>query len=561
MKQFKLTVLHAITVMILVAVTFTACKKDPFTEQQALAAQKDLLTLKFSYDLSISQVNLQIQRAGDSAKIVLQNLINSGASALALAQFNYSTALNLQNLVNLKNELMFRDSLNRASSLASLKITDSLNRLNAAGGIKTYTVRVVDARTNVSISGATVRVLPWQATAYVTATTNSDGIATFNNITLDANALFYAVDPATTVTSATTIVPYAWVNAGNSIQVFRYTTASPGVTVSGTLFADKDLTNGSTVENAGAGLLVTYTTTNNTNISGSVSVPNTTWQFSTSTDANGKYSVGLPASYFFTVSVPASITAQQKQFVNYFEGLDNPFTAVPRIDSVSTTMRLTGGSLATNTNYAQYYQLPADSLSGAPVVLLDKNNTLFNYILSGVRTTGTPVDTLFSSFFIAGNTINVGFNNGFNSPSGVQNFTAANDPLVNYKIRLNSSFVAIPDTLPVTLVDLSGKLIASAPNLVMITTAQGKMNRIELKRVPQLQPFSGQVLPGAGGSFNVTALGGLSVIQGTTSTIKNNTGAPGTVFQSGSATTFSANTTWNFFYSQISGRAGNVVPR
>lgn len=548
--------LKSIAAILLVAAIFTACKKDTFSEKDALAAQKDLLSLKFSYDLSIAQVNLQIQRSGDSAKIAIQNLVNSGASALALANFNYTTALKLQDLTNLMNELKFRDSLSRAQNAYYRNISDSLSRIAAAGGVKSYQVRVIDARTSAPVAGASVRVLPWQASAFVTATANTDGVAVFNNVIVDPNSIFYATDPTAGVTSATTLVKRSDIDAGNAIPVYRYTTATPGPTVKGTLFAATDLTNGATPGNAGAGRLVTFTTFFTPSI-GTVATANVSFQFSVLTDIAGTYSISLPSNLSYSVSTPGTVTVNQKQFVNYFEGLENPFTAVPRIDSVATTLSKTLNNFGIFNTKGYYFLLPKDSVTGAPVYVSDNFNSLLNNIAANVRgTNGFPLDTLSNGFFMNGS--NFGLNNGYNPPNGSAPVSASSDPLINYPVRLDPvTFNRVNDTLAVTLVDLTGQLVKTAPNLMLVTNPNGKVGSIQLRKNVNT---GNNPLPGAGGTFNYTALGGAINIFGPNSVIFNRS----LPFTGANTTSIFLNTTTqtvNFFYYGIVSRAGNVTPR
>ncbi|MEO7531960.1 MAG: hypothetical protein ABIS69_11130, partial [Sediminibacterium sp.] len=106
-------VIKSIAAIMLVMGIFTACKKDAFSEKDAIAAQTTLLQTKFSYDLAIKQIDLQIQRSGDSAKIVIQNLVNSGASALEILKQTNALAQILQNQTNLLAAYRYQDSLAR----------------------------------------------------------------------------------------------------------------------------------------------------------------------------------------------------------------------------------------------------------------------------------------------------------------------------------------------------------------------------------------------------------------------------------------------------------------
>ena len=65
-----------------ILVGFSACKKDPFTEAEAIAAQKELITLKYGYELQLKNIEAAIQAAKDAAAIQMTNLEIKGASDL-----------------------------------------------------------------------------------------------------------------------------------------------------------------------------------------------------------------------------------------------------------------------------------------------------------------------------------------------------------------------------------------------------------------------------------------------------------------------------------------------
>ena len=65
-----------------ILVGFSACKKDPFTEADAIAAQKELITMKYGYELQLKNIEAAIQKAHDDAQIAITNLNIKGASDL-----------------------------------------------------------------------------------------------------------------------------------------------------------------------------------------------------------------------------------------------------------------------------------------------------------------------------------------------------------------------------------------------------------------------------------------------------------------------------------------------
>jgi hypothetical protein len=504
--------------VLLGAVLFvTSCKKDPFSEKDALQAQKELLAQKFGYDLAIANVSLQIQRAGDSARIAIQNLVNSGATALERERLASALALKLADYNHLLNELRSKDSLNRIQAY-----------VESIGGVRSYQIRVVDFSTKAPINGATVKVLPWGASAFASVKTNSDGIAIMNNVIIDPQAIFYANDENTGVTSATTMVRREALSGlvagtGNpTIEVYRFSTATGTNTISGSLLHTADLTTGAG-GNAGAGRTVTATyilstTGGTTGPNGAVTGQEIRWERTGVTGTTGAYSIAVPKlNSTWTVSIPSttSYSAVQKMYVNYFDG-ENPLTSVPRIDSGTFTFSLAGSSAFPHVS-GYYFRLKADSLSGSPVILTDRalrpalpayvggptvqaevsSNFMTNLIgalsLDVRAADGKSVDTLRSHF--AYNVSNMIINNGWGNQ------------FYNYAIRLDSTttpgtVVAVQDTIPVEFVNLtSNGLMSEAPELVAIIGTNGKLLRIETKRATS----TSTVNIGFGGRFAVNA--------------------------------------------------------
>ena len=519
--------------VLLGAVLFvTSCKKDPFSEKDALQAQKELLAQKFGYDLAIANVSLQIQRAGDSARIAIQNLVNSGATALERERLASALALKLADYNHLLNELRAKDSLNRIQAY-----------VESIGGVRSYQIRVVDFSTKAPINGATVKVLPWGASAFASVKTNSDGIAIMNNVIIDPQAIFYANDENTGVTSATTMVRREALSGlvagtGNpTIEVYRFSTATGTNTISGSLRHTADLTTGA-LGNAGAGRTVTATYTLST--TGGATGPNggipafeVKWERTAVTGTTGAYSIAVPKlNSTWVISIPSttSYSALQKMYVNYADG-ENPLTTVPRLDSATLTFSL-GGSSNSPFVSGYYFKLKADSMSGSPVYLTDKALRPDNYywsttnvttgavtnspnILTGVSSNfmtgligslsldvraadGTTVDTLAKhfSYSVANMNINNGWGNQF----------------YQYPIRLDSTTTpgtvfAIQDTIPVEFVNLtSNGLMSQTPELVAIISNTGKLLTIETKRTTSVSTNPARLVnSGFGGRFSVNA--------------------------------------------------------
>jgi hypothetical protein len=449
--------------VLLGAVLFvTSCKKDPFSEKDALQAQKELLAQKFGYDLAIANVSLQIQRAGDSARIAIQNLVNKGASDLEKERLAAALSLKLADYNHLLNQLRFQDSLNRVNGY-----------LASVGGVKSYQIRVTDFVTKLAINNATVKVLPWGSANFVSVKTNSDGLASFNNIIVDPNAVFYAVDENTGITSAITMVRRSTLDANPNIEIYRGG-GTTTTTVSGSLRARLDLTSSSTTQNIGAGRSVTLTAT----------VPSTTlaapvqWQFPGVTNTSGAYSIAVPRGYDYSISVSA-FTGMQKMFVNFIDGVDNQYASVTRVDSSLVSFSAASSALTTSPAVTGFFlKLPADSLTGVNVNVRDNSSLGFiSAILANVTrdirsADGKSIDTLATrmSYSVSSMIINNGWFSNVLSH--------------NYKVRLDAAGVRVADTLAVEVVNLTKNgFIETMPEFVAITDVNGKLASIQTKRV------------------------------------------------------------------------------
>lgn len=511
--------IKAITSVMLVAGIFTACKKDAFSEKDAIAAQTSLLQTKFSYDLAIKQVDLQIQRSGDSAKIVIQNLINSGATALEILKQQNVLAQILQNQNNYLAQLRYADSLARNTAVITDKLTaarkafnDSVtNALNNAT-LKlqlqhNYAISVLDVNGNAPIANASVSVLTYGSTTLTTATTNTSGIAKFDGIIVDPAASFIISAPnygsVLVQENNLNVLGSALQTSGNlsvttsskSGNVLLYNSASNRNTVSGSMLGDLDLTNGDGVEGI-SGQLITFATTSPITLNGVSAV----YQFSTLTDVNGKYSINLPDGTFST-SYP-NIKVQQKLFVNAWQDEDAS-SAVPRIDSVSSTLATAGASVTNGSAVGYYLQFPND-INGKTVIAVNgtsfpnSNNNPFspyNYATNGNFTSfpfvnigsgGVRTDSLQGS---------VSFGNSwyFNNST-----TPANSETPRYRTRANTAAQPL-DTVVVKLVSLvPGWFGSKAPLLKTVISANGLANNpVQLQRQDNSQYIQTVVVAGA----------------------------------------------------------------
>lgn len=447
---------HFLAIITLSCIVFSisSCKKDPFSEKDAIAAQQQLLQLKYSYELQISGINLQIQRVSDSAKIAIQLLINKGMTDLELLQAKNKLAQSLQDLQNQMALYKYQDSLSRASSV----FKDSLTQFGPTMR-KNYNIIVNDFVTNTPIAGATVRVLPYNSPTIVSATTDANGVAQFVGIVVDPNALFYV----TRTGFATTMVKRSNIDANANVSLWN--TGNTNDVVSGRMVADLDLTNVNDVEGL-AGQLVTFTNTDVYN------GQQQTIQFSTVTDANGNYSIGLPdikTSSFWNVVTPDRIKASQKVYLNYFTD-ENPLTVLPRIDSVGVTFQKATTATGSHVRYgvnstfintslrAYYLRLPKDSL-GNQVILTTVNGGFISFPLVQGNDSLAGIVNLQNGFFSINNG-NVG--------------NSVLDPSHQYPKKR--------DTLDVSFVPMARDWMVVSPVLKAYINEDGKIFKIDYPR-------------------------------------------------------------------------------
>lgn len=136
--------LQVVTIFLLVAITATSCKKDLFNEKDAIAAQTDLLNLKYSkdadilklkfsndlllknIDVQIKNIDLQIQRVSDSAQFAMLRLSAglkfSADSTLERIKQANTLAQILQSYQNQRMLAMQADSLARGTATFNAEI-------------------------------------------------------------------------------------------------------------------------------------------------------------------------------------------------------------------------------------------------------------------------------------------------------------------------------------------------------------------------------------------------------------------------------------------------------
>lgn len=288
------------------AILFAGCSKDKFTEQDAVQAQKDLLTMQYQHEMD------------------LETLKQKGATAM-------------QQLIN-------------TAALAQLKMSDSLTRAGAVAARKQdYSVTVVDVVTNAPIADADVMVS--SEGKMVTTKTNAQGVATFSSLYLFPTSSFMI---SKTGYAATQILQQNITQGSAKL----WNNADLSSEISGTMYIESDLTN-ATPEKVGEKVLVTATTSIYGNSIGNYSV-----SFPTYTAADGTYLIKVPAAPSSYVITGEQITADQKLFVNSTEddGVNMNFPSVtPRQTAIKTYFnvnRFTAPVPGVYTSY--YYKFPAD---------------------------------------------------------------------------------------------------------------------------------------------------------------------------------------------------------
>jgi len=262
------------------AIIISGCSKDSFSEKDAVAAQIELLNLKYQHEIE------------------LEALKQKGATAL-------------QQLVN-------------TAALQQLKVTDSLTQKNiAAERKKDYSVTVVDVVTNAPVSAADVTVSS-EGKVY-SAKTNDQGVATFSSLYLFPTTPFLI---SKTGYAATQILQQNLLLGTAKL----WNTAELTNEITGSLYIETDLTN-LMPEKVGANVLVTAAAIIPGSPSGSYSV-----YFPTYTTATGTYSLKLPVAPNGYTLTFEQVTADQKLAVNATE--DDAITtfpsSLPRITTVKT---------------------------------------------------------------------------------------------------------------------------------------------------------------------------------------------------------------------------------
>lgn len=503
MRQFKLSILSSIAVVVLLVGVFTACKKDAFSEKDAIAAQTTLLSQKFSFDLAIKTMDLQIQRSGDSAKIVIQGLVNSGATALEILKQTNMLAQILANQNNLLAQLRYSDSLaNNTAALTeklfkvrqlwldsvTLATTNTATAAAVALALKkNYVLSFIDATTTQPIAGLVVSVLPLGSSTFLNATTNAQGTATFTGITVDPASYFTVTGTnygLAAIREANMTTPTPAVTGGvttkyNGTATTLYNSGNLRNTVNGSVMGDLNLTNGDAVEPV-IGQLITFTEL--VTLNGATVL----YTFAAMSDANGSFTANLPdaiAGSPFTVSYPSTIRVQQKMFVNAWADEDGT-TVTPRIDSTGVTLATSTAvaNLTAGAAYGIYLKYPND-VNGKIVVApfaSGGNNFQNNVYIPTNYNTVTTTQLPFINRNTAGARTDSATGNGNNAFYNVSTFfnnspTGTQQSLepVRYRVRANTAAQPL-DTLSVSLISLVPGWMTSPIQLATINSAAGR---------------------------------------------------------------------------------------
>ena len=339
--------------LVALALVASACSKDEFSERDAIAAQKELLNLKYQHELDLEA----LKQKGATA---MQQLINTAAL----------------------EQLKFNDSLTRESAIALAK--------------KDYSVSVIDVVTNAPVEEADVIVS--SEGKLFTVKTNKQGIAMFNSLYLFPTSTFL-------ISKAGYAASHVLAQNITNGPAKLWNSADLTNEISGTLFIDTDLTN-DVPEKVGADVLVSASTLvfNGFNDQYSVSFP-------TYTKEDGSYSLKLPiAPNGFTFSF-GRITAEQKLFVNGFgNGASTAADSLPFLTTITTHFNVNNFNAAVPLiNTPLYLRFPKDRTGDSiviPVTYGNGNNQILLSLQNGyfqVEQVNVPY-----YFFSRGNFVNLG---------------------------------------------------------------------------------------------------------------------------------------------------------
>ena len=439
-----------------ILVGFSACKKDPFTEADAIAAQKELITMKYGYELQLKNIEAAIQKAHDDAQIIMKNLDIKGASDLSKQEAAQDIAYMLASLERDKNWYAWyntwqnrtQDSITTANQ-AKADAAALAAAYNSLFTVYNSALRIMD--NGKAIAGATIKIL------------NADG-ATFYTATSDANGYIYIKNLKALPTGPLSIVvpntakalypvyygtPQSTLNNGgsNDLSISSYDPTSLK-SITGTVYAALNLTNNAR-EGAGAGILVSADAKIlSDNVNSLTGAKDTiTLSFPTSTLSSGAYSLSVPATggalASYTLTIPKSLAAYQRAYTLVGE---NPYQALPtRSDSVPVVLAPSGNLTANYTwedaFYASYFMtLPDSDADGGYSATLTDPKGFLPYLLDQIDLGGNNLPTGFSgpdSSLPAG-TWKI-YSDGFLLNNGHLSDDLMDDPNIMYELPLTTT--------------------------------------------------------------------------------------------------------------------------
>ena len=365
-----------------ILVGFSACKKDPFTEADAIAAQKELITMKYGYELQLKNIEAAIQKAKDDAAILMKNLEIKGASDLQKQKAADEIAYLLAKLNAERQDYIARqvaiDSLTRIFVARNNKEkADSLALAAYLASAEVYngTVRFMSNTTGRALAGVKVKIFKFDASGYFTATSNAEGYIYIKGERFVPGQDMTVVGP----NSSSEIFPIAYYNVGcwlpeSSSQTIYLNSYSLDEleSITGEVYAALDLTNNAN-DGAGAGILVSAKTTVGDEGDLPTDTTSVTLEFATSTLSDGTFEVSVAdgsAIDGYTVTIPKTLNAYQTAYT-MGEG-DNEYQTLPtKSDSLSVTLQ-TGVTGWDNSVLGYFMTLPnSDNPKGYSATLTD----------------------------------------------------------------------------------------------------------------------------------------------------------------------------------------------
>jgi hypothetical protein len=364
--------LQTISAILLFAISFTACKKDAFSEKDAIDAQTTLLQRKFDNERSLEQLRQQ----GVTANIQL------------------TFQLTLQNQLALNRN---KDSIDRAyqrfvdsMSLVLRRNTDSISARNARNADIIISVRDI-TNTTVAVSGATV-TLPTTVGTVLQTTTDANGIAYFpgagnTNVPFTVQAIVTRTGWTTALSGFlirnSSVTNTSSVTPSLAATVELYNDASRRNTYTGNVSIENNLTNNTSDPMVGQPITLTN------------SFNGQQLFYTGTTNASGNYSISLPdgsvgsqnTSFRF---LPTTKDTTSTLYVN---------SLVPGIDSIASVQtvsaRFTLGLVSGSTNIPN--TTINGTLFGGPSGAINR----FNAVV--VNSTGAPLADSLGRFFYVKN--------------------------------------------------------------------------------------------------------------------------------------------------------------